>query len=159
MEIVLASPGDADRIAGILLAAFGEFEALYTPAAFRATTPAAHEIISRFDEGPTWIARDGETVLGTVSAVERGDEIYIRSMAVLPGARGCGVATQLLEAVQEFAVNRHARRLSLTTTPFLFAAIRLYERAGFQSQPEPLNLHGTPLIAMVKQLRAASYQT
>jgi hypothetical protein len=54
--------------------------------------------------------------------------------------------------VEAFAVGRSARRLSLTTTPFLTDAIRLYEQAGFSRTAEPLDLHGTPLFGMVKEL-------
>ena len=49
-------------------------------------------------------------------------------------------------------MSRDARRLSLTTTPFLTAAIRLYERAGFRRAPGRLDLYGTPLVAMAKEL-------
>jgi hypothetical protein len=54
--------------------------------------------------------------------------------------------------VEAFAVGRSALRLSLTTTPFLTDAIRLYEQAGFSRTAEPLDLHGTPLFGMVKEL-------
>jgi ribosomal protein S18 acetylase RimI-like enzyme len=73
-------------------------------------------------------------------------------MAVLPSARGRGIATQLLRTVEAFAVSRRARRVTLSTTPFLTDAIRLYEQAGFRRTPAPLDLHGTPLIGMVKEL-------
>lgn len=152
MNIQRATAGDAEQIARVLLAAFREFEPLYTPAGFRATTPTAAEIAERLGQGPTWIASDGEAVLGTVSALERGNEIYIRSMAVLPAARGRGIGRQLLETVQAFAQTRGARQLSLTTTPFLDGAIQLYEDSGFQRSPESLELHGTPLFSMVKPL-------
>jgi len=77
-------------------------------------------------------------------------------MAVIPVARGRGIGRQLLEAVQVFAAGVGARQLSLTTTPFLDGAIRLYENAGFQHSPESLELHGTPLFAMVKPLPPAA---
>ena len=131
IHIALASESDAEEIASVLLAAFRDFEALYTPDAFRATTPDAKQIADRVAEGPVWVAKEGGTVAGTVSAIERGEEVYIRSMAVLPGARGRGVGRRLLAQAEAFAISRGARRLSLTTTPFLTAAIRLYEGAGF----------------------------
>ena len=88
-------------------------------------------------KGPSWIATlDGKNV-GTVAAVDRGDEVYVRSMAVTPGARGAGVAAALLDAVTQFALDVGARRMRLSTTPFLHGAIRLYERAGFERRPGP----------------------
>ena len=150
--ITRAEIQDAGTIAGILLDAFREFEPLYTPGGFRATTPTATAISARWPEGPCWIARlDGQAV-GTVSAIDQGDEVYVRSMAVTPASRGTGVASALLDTVTLFALECGAHRMRLSTTPFLHAAIRLYERDGFRSLPEPLDLHGTPLIAMVKTL-------
>jgi GNAT superfamily N-acetyltransferase len=139
-------------MAAVLLAAFRDFEPLYTPPGFRATTPTAEEIVLRLAEGPSWIALDDGQVVGTVSAVEGADEIYLRSMAVLPSARGRGVATRLLQTAEAFAVSRQVRRLTLSTTPFLTDAIRLYEQAGFRRTSAPLDLHGTPLFGMVKEL-------
>jgi len=152
LQIDLAKPRDVDAIADLLLAAFREFEPLYTPAGYRATTPTATELAARLADGPTWIATVDGAVAGTVSAVVEGDEVYVRSMAVRPDVRGCGIATALLDRVTAFAHERGARRLTLKTTPFLAGAIRLYERAGFRRTGKPSKLHGTPLIAMAKDL-------
>ena len=152
VEIALASSEDAAAIAAILLDAFREFEPLYTPGGFRATTPTAADIAARLPEGPAWIATIDGTAVGTVAAVQQGKEVYVRSMAVTPGARGAGVAAALLDAVTRFALEAGARRMRLSTTPFLHGAIRLYERAGFQRLPGPLDLHGTPLFGMAKDL-------
>jgi GNAT superfamily N-acetyltransferase len=150
-----ADASDASAISATLREAFAEFEALYTPAAFRATTPPADQIRARMAEGPVWVAeRDGQ-VVGTVSAVPRGGELYIRSMAVRPAARGEGIAARLLQAVESFATARQCHRLVLTTTPFLTAALQLYEREGFRRTGEESDLHGTALLTMAKELRGA----
>ena len=151
-DIRLASPSDAEQIAAVLRAAFREFESQYTPAAYRATTPATEDIIGRFTEGPIWIAESYTVVVATVSAVPRSAEVYIRSMAVPPTARGRGIATRLLAAVEAFAINGGCHRITLMTTPFLESAIHLYERAGFQRSGITSDLHGTPLVGMVKRL-------
>jgi ribosomal protein S18 acetylase RimI-like enzyme len=147
-----ANASDASAISATLREAFAEFEALYTPAAFRATTPTTDQIQSRMAEGPVWVAERNGQVVGTVSAVPRGGELYIRSMAVRPAARGEGIATHLLQAVESFAIARQYRRLVLTTTPFLTAALQLYEREGFRLTGERSDLHGTPLLTMAKEL-------
>jgi GNAT superfamily N-acetyltransferase len=154
LEIKRASSSDAERIAFLLKSAFGEFESLYTPEGFRATTPLAEEIARRLGEGPIWIAAEGSTIVGTVAAVDRGGEVYIRSMAVLPEARGQRVGSELLAAALSYAASVGAQRVTLNTTPFLSAAIRLYEGTGFRRLPEPLDLGGTPLIAMAKELES-----
>jgi ribosomal protein S18 acetylase RimI-like enzyme len=151
----LAQPSDAAAIASTLHAAFSGFEASYTALAFAATTPTPEEVAGRFAEGPIWVAVQADRVLGTVSVVPQGRGLYIRSMAVHPTARGQGIASRLLLAVEEFAMAEGYGRLVLTTTPFLEAAIQLYERAGFRLTGEHADLFGTPLLWMAKDLLAA----
>ena len=153
MNVRLATPLDADQIAVVLYNCFREFEPLYTPAGFRATTPPGSEIAARFASGdPTWVAVAGQEIVGTVGAVRRTEDVYVRSMGVLPGSRGGGVGTRLLAEVEAFGSRSGASRLTLTTTPFLTAAIAMYERSGFRMSGAQLDLHGTPLLEMVKPL-------
>jgi GNAT superfamily N-acetyltransferase len=85
--------------------------------------------------------------------VAKGDGLYVRSMAVLPSARGQGVAGLLLGEVENFASAQRHKYLFLSTTPFLLEAIRLYEHMGFRrSDTGPHELFGTPLFTMLKPL-------
>jgi len=153
MEIRRARAADALAIARALAAAFAEYAPAYTPAALAATTPPAARVRARLREGPTWVAVEGGAVVGTVSAVPRDAGVYVRSMAVLPAARGHGAGAALLREVEGFARDWGAASLFLSTTPFLTAAIRLYERHGFRATGDgPHDLHGTPLVTMVKPL-------
>lgn len=54
------------------------------------------------------------------------------SLATQPEARGKGVGSSLLEAAAEFAQRRHCRALRLEVRADNAAAVRLYERLGFQ---------------------------
>lgn len=140
-------------MAAVLRDAFAEFERLYTRAGFAVTTPDAGTVALRLAEGPTWVAED-EEILGTVSArvTERG--VYVRSMAVRPAARGRRVALHLMRQLELYALSKEAAEMYLSTTPFLFAAIRLYESLGYRRTPEPPHdLHGTPLVTMTKVMR------
>lgn len=153
----LAQAPDAEAIAAALRSAFAEFEAYYTPAAFVATTPSPEEIGPRFAEGPIWVAVAAGAIVGTASLLPRGEALYLRSMAVVPEARGSGVGRMLLERVQDYAMSQGTRyaRIELSTTPFLTQAIRLYCRAGFRFTDAVLDdLHGTPLLSMAKPVTA-----
>jgi len=78
-------------------------------------------------------------------------------MAVLPATRGYGIGHLLLQAVEQFAMMQGFQRMFLSTTPFLTAAIRLYEQFGFQRINErPHELFGTPLFTMIKLLEPAN---
>ena len=72
-------------------------------------------------------------------------------MAILPAARGNRIGEKLLEEIENFAIVNNFRRLSLSTTPFLCRAIRLYEKFGFERKGVD-DLFGTPLIKMEKEL-------
>lgn len=54
------------------------------------------------------------------------------SLATQPDARGKGVGSSLLDAAAEFAKRRHCRALRLEVRADNAAAIRLYERLGYQ---------------------------
>jgi GNAT superfamily N-acetyltransferase len=154
VQIRVAVPADADAIAAVLYESFKEFEPLYTRGGFEATTPSADLIRARWSEGPVWIAACDGVVAGTVSAVIRERSLYVRSMAVLPSARGRNIGRLLLEKVDAHALEHGCGRLFLSTTPFLLRAITLYERCGFRRTDEgPDNLSGTPLLTMEKILR------
>ena len=151
--IRLAELRDAEAISATLRAAFAEFEPLYTRAAFEATTPTAEQIAERFADGPIWIAKVADTIVGTVSTVAKGTELYIRSMAVCPNAQGSGIGARLLNTVEAFAAAHGYRRLVLNTTPFLLAAAQVYERHGFRYTGEKPDLFGTQLLTMAKDVR------
>ncbi len=93
------------------------------------------------------------SIVGTVAAVPKGEGLYVRSMAVLPAARGHRIGELLLRSVEDFALAQGYKRMFLSTTPFLDRAIRLYEKWGFRRTDEaPHELFGTPLFTMVKTL-------
>ncbi|HEU0176665.1 MAG TPA: GNAT family N-acetyltransferase [Blastocatellia bacterium] len=155
IDVRIAGAGDAPSIASVLHESFLEYRSLYTPEGFSATTLTSSEIEDRLhlDEGPTWVALCEDLIVGTVSAVVKGESIFIRSMAILPTARGQGIGELLLTQIESFALERGCARLFLNTTPFLSRAIRLYERFGFcRNGEDPHDLFGTPLFTMVKTL-------
>src|SRR4030095_15034481 len=155
VQIHPATVSDMEAVAAVLRDAFLEFKSLYTKAAYAETTPDPERLVHRLDEGPIWIARLRGKIIGTMSAVEKPNGIYVRSTAVLPSTRGNRIARMLLEEVESFAVSRRAERLFLSTTPFLHAAINLYEDFGFRRTSEPPHdLFNTPLFTMEKKLQA-----
>ena len=150
-----ATPIDAQAIATLLYDSFVEFKPLYTEEGFNATTPGPKEILQRLAEGPIWLARFDELVVGTISVVPKNNELYLRGMAVRPSARGQLVGGRLLLESERFARESGCKRLFLSTTPFLAQAIDLYDDFGFHRVTDgPHDLFGTPLFTMEKWLES-----
>jgi ribosomal protein S18 acetylase RimI-like enzyme len=73
-------------------------------------------------------------------------------MAVLTTARKSKIGSKLLEVIEAHAAEQGCKRIFLSTTPFLEAAIRLYEKFGFRRVPgSEHDLFGTPLFTMEKR--------
>jgi GNAT superfamily N-acetyltransferase len=145
---------DAAAITALLYDAFLPYRSLYTEKGFAATTLPQEEIEGRISKHVVWVAVSRNKIIGTVSIFPRYEELFVRSMAVSPAAQGNGVGKMLMEHVHEIAVTEGSSFITLTTTPFLFQAIKLYERSGFNQQGMG-HLYGTPLIKMNKQLEPA----
>jgi ribosomal protein S18 acetylase RimI-like enzyme len=156
ISIRFATIADAEAIAKLLFESFAEFEARYTSEGFRATAITGAQVAIRISEGPVWVAILDDEVVGTASAIAKDESLYVRGMAVHPNARGRRVGELLLIQIENFAIRNAFDRLSLSTTPFLDCAIRLYQRFGFHRvSTGPRDLFGTPLFSMEKTLEGA----
>jgi len=143
---------DATSIVAVLVQSFIEYKAVYTAGGFAATTPDTEEVRRRMTEGPTWVAVQDSEIVGTVAVVPSGERLYIRSMAVIPSARGQNIGVKLLRHIEDFASANNYKHLFLSTTPFLSRAIKLYQQLGFVLSDQQIeDLHGTPLLRMEKE--------
>src|SRR5258706_661275 len=125
LEIRPAQPEESETIARILRESFGRFESDYTPEAMQAVTPSPGEVVTRFDEGPIWVAVDEDEIVGTVSVVREPDWLYIRSMAVSPKAQGLGIGNKMLQETERYAADNGFDKLVLYTTYFSTSALKL----------------------------------
>lgn len=79
-----------------------------------------------------FVAREGETTLGTGALAVRDGYGEVKSMFTAPEARGKGVAAALLRQLEDHARSLDLTALKLETGEELAEAIRLYERHGFR---------------------------
>lgn len=92
------------------------------------------------------VASDEATpLLGTVTfalagspyaEISRPGEAEFRMLAVAPVARGRGVGGRLAEWCVERAVENGCAGVALSTLPQMHSAHRIYERMGFQRDPD-----------------------
>ena len=114
----------------------------------------------RAADGTLLVAVENGRVVGTVtlylhagSEQWRPDDAMFRFLAVDPAARGRGVGRALFQACLERARAAGKRRMALHTTQWMATARAMYERAGFQREPEgDAHLPGVTIIAYAAEL-------
>ncbi len=103
------------------------------------------DVAARAPDVPVLVAVRAGRIVGCVtitphgsghSELARADEVEFRYLGVAPDAWGSGVATRLVEAVQEYAVDHGLSWLVLCVIADNVAAATAYERIGFTRQPE-----------------------
>jgi ribosomal protein S18 acetylase RimI-like enzyme len=94
------------------------------------------------DEGALlFLAEDAERPVGYAFARQRAAPeslaverlLEVETVAVLPEARGGGIGTALMEAVEDWAREHGIEHLSVSVRTANEGATRLYERRGFRS--------------------------
>jgi ribosomal protein S18 acetylase RimI-like enzyme len=103
------------------------------------------DVAGRAERAELLVARDGQTVVGSVALVLAGEfgeitsseeEAAFRMLVVDPVTRGRGVGELLVRTCLARARAAGKRRMVLSTDPRMTAAHRLYERLGFVRLPE-----------------------
>ena len=78
-----------------------------------------------------FIAKDGDTTLGTAALAIKHGYGEVKSMFVDPDRRGTGIADALMEEIITAARTENLPLLRLETGRILTAALKLYTRHGF----------------------------
>jgi GNAT superfamily N-acetyltransferase len=83
----------------------------------------------------------------------RPEDAMFRFLAVDPAARGRGVGRALFEACLARARAAGKRRMALHTTEWMVTARAMYERAGFEREPEgDIRLPGLTILGYATEL-------
>jgi ribosomal protein S18 acetylase RimI-like enzyme len=127
-----ASPADAKLLAETIAAAFAQYRGKLVPesSAFKETPEA---IAAQFRDGAGAIIaeRDGK-VLGCVMTEPLEGDLYFGRLAVLPEARGSGVARRLVGAVEQEARRRGLPGVRLGVRIALPDNQRLFASLGYR---------------------------
>jgi RimJ/RimL family protein N-acetyltransferase len=88
--------------------------------------------------GRIFVACLGGEVVGTAAVLPHGaDAMELVKLGVAPEVQGRGVGRRLVDACIAHARETGARRLLLISNSRLAAAVRLYEKLGFEHRPVP----------------------
>jgi GNAT superfamily N-acetyltransferase len=107
----------------------------------------------------TFVAEAGDRWVGLATGIKEpsGDPPRARfalvGMFVVPGARGQGVGSALVESVADWARERGAQRVYLSVTLTNWSAIRLYQRCGFRPTGNRQPLDHTPAVLEMEMVR------
>ncbi len=101
--------------------------------------------------GNFWVALDQNQIVGSIALIDIGDQsVALRKMFVDRAFRGAqhGVAKALLDACHHWALQQGVRRIYLGTINVYHAAMRFYEKNGYQQIDQGALPNGFPLIAV-----------
>lgn len=131
-------PDERDEVRALLTDAYEPFTAAMPPDVYVNYLAG----VLNTDDGRQLVAMDGDKMLGAIRLYLPGDVTvnlpadcaWVRALGVRPSARGTGVGEAIMAYCAAHAGD--AAALVLHTMDFMPAAIRLYERLGYQRVPE-----------------------
>jgi predicted N-acetyltransferase YhbS len=126
-----AVAGDAAPLAATIAAAFEQYRGQLIPesGAFRETAEAISRELA--DGSDAIIAEQNGETLGCVMITPVQDDLYFGRLAVVPSARGRGIARRLVEAVEAEAARRELTAVRLSVRIVLAENQRLFTALGY----------------------------
>jgi ribosomal protein S18 acetylase RimI-like enzyme len=124
--------GDAAAIAAVIAASFEEYRGKLVPesGAFRETAGGIAAELTR-GAGAIVAERNG-VMLGCVLVEEKEGDLYFGRLSVLPSARGQGLASRLIDAVEAEARRRGLSGVRLGVRVVLTGNQRLFQALGYR---------------------------
>jgi ribosomal protein S18 acetylase RimI-like enzyme len=126
-----ATPEDAVRVHHITQAAYAEYRGvLYPPSGVDRETLA--DVERALDAGGAVLAWIGDRAVAAVRFQQTADHLYVERLAVIPAARGQGIARALLTHLEEMARQSQVPEVHLGVRLSLPRNMELYQGLGYQ---------------------------
>ncbi len=149
LQIRDAQAGDRGAIEAVTLSAYQQYAAVMPAQHWAAYRQNILDTLADVQPAAQVVAEQDGQILGTVLLYPAGTVLTtpagtpvtlawpeVRLLAVGPAARGHGVGVTLMRECIRRARQSGAPALTLHTTELMQAAMRLYERLGFERAPE-----------------------
>jgi ribosomal protein S18 acetylase RimI-like enzyme len=152
LRISEASSDEIPLVYEIMQAAFAEYMGvLDPPSGVHAETLEDTKLaVSRGGALLAWL--DDQSV-GSVRYAFHDESCYIGRVSVLPGFRGQGIASAMVERIEKIAREHECKWLEVTVRMIIETNLRLYERIGFSIDRVYDHPKGGGMVAdMVKPL-------
>ena len=95
------------------------------------------------------VAQDGDSIVGYAGIALAGDVADIHNIAVVPSFRRRGIATALLDQLEEWAVDKGVKALMLEIREGNAEALPLYEKRGYRVISRRDNYYGPKIHALI----------
>lgn len=150
-----AKKKDAKSVHEVLLAAFEEYRSFYSPEGFSDTILSEKTAKARIKEMNVYVAVDQHgRIIGTIGWQKISkNKGHIRGMGVIPMWQGKkGPAKLLLTQVEEEAVLKGCKMLTLDTTVVLKRAQKFYKKNGFKETRKTGDFFGSVVYEFAKKI-------
>jgi GNAT superfamily N-acetyltransferase len=131
VRFAVATREDAARVHGITQAAYAEYRGVLDPPS-GVDRECIADVERALDEGGAVLAWIGDTAVGAVRFQHAADHLAVERLAVIPGARGQGIARALLAYLEDLARHSHRPEVRLGVRLSLPRNTKLYLGLGYQ---------------------------
>ena len=125
-----ATREDAARVHGITQAAYAEYRGVLDPPS-GVDRETLVDVERALDDGGAVLAWIGDTAVGAVRFQYAADHLAVERLAVIPTARGQGIARTLLAYLEDLARHSHRPEVRLGVRLSLPRNVELYRRLGY----------------------------
>jgi len=130
IHITTATLEDAPLVYDIMQQAFAEYLGVLDPPS-GAHNETLNDVIVALDQGGAILAWMGTQAVGSARYVWHDDLCYIGRVSVLPPYRGQGIASAMMEHIEELARGHGSSFLEIGVRMILENNINLYKRIGY----------------------------
>lgn len=121
---------DCEAVLVVLQAAFTEMKGKIEPES-GVWKETAVSLQQKLQTHTLFIAKEQGQIIGCVFCEPQEDKIYLGRLAVLPSQRGRGIASQLIEQVEQFGREQGCTHCWLGVRIVLAGNVRLFQKHGY----------------------------
>jgi ribosomal protein S18 acetylase RimI-like enzyme len=148
VRLARATCEDAARVHHITQAAYAEYRGmLYPPSGVDQECMA--DVERALNDGGAVLAWVGDAAVGAVRVQHTADHLAVERLAVIPTARGQGIARALLTYVEDLARQSHLPEVRLGVRLSLPRNVALYRGLGYQVRSLHPYIEGTDTWALL----------
>ena len=100
------------------------------------TTLRVLDIFNHLETNVVWVIQNGGTVVACLFGTHKGDAFYLSKLSVHPGARGSGLAAQLMATAQVYAMDHGYRYLDVIARVELTQNHAMFKKLGYEKFAE-----------------------